>query len=157
MNEIQLTVTGHPVRMQGASYLPRSIQALQAMGQWKHDHAEAENAWLRADIGKAFQHFLALRLGNTPAVEMLPFVAEEWVEVIGEGMTEELDRERIRKGFNLMRRSLKWWPQPADLLKVLPRRHTRRDASQCVSTERQTDEQYAKGSETLKGILDLLG
>jgi len=151
--EIQLTVTGHPVRMTGASYVPRSIQALQALTAWKNDHSDAPDAWLRKDICAAFQHFLGLRLGNTPAVEMLPFVAEEWLDVIGEGMTEEVDRERIRQGFNSLRRQLKWWPQPSELLKILPRRQTappRRD----IVTEEQSDEAHARGSQALNDILE---
>lgn len=151
---IQLTVTGHPVRMQGASYIPRSVQALQAIIQWRNEHSDTPDAWLRQDICKAFQHFLALRLGNTPAVEMLPIVAEEWVDVIGDGMTEETDRERIRKGFNIMRRELKWWPQPADLLKVLPRRETP-PTGHHVRAER-SEEDHAAQSAKLQEILEAL-
>jgi hypothetical protein len=99
MNEIQYTVTGHPVRMHGAAYIPRSIQALQALSVWRNENAAAPDAWLREDICKAFKYWVGLKLGNTPAVEMLPITAEMWVEIVGEGMNEEQDRERVRVAF----------------------------------------------------------
>ena len=163
MNEIQYTVTGHPVRMQGAAYIPRSIQALQALSQWRNEGAAMEQGghtgpplqWLREDICKAFKHFLALRLGSTPAVEMLPIVAEEWVDVVGEGMTEDNDRERIRTAFNLLRRQLKWWPQPAELLKALPRR-TAPATNAHPAQAQPSDEDHAAASARFQDILDSL-
>lgn len=155
MNQIQYTVTGHPVRMQGAAYLPRSIQALQALSQWREEGKDLPDYWLREDICKAFKHFLALRLGSTPAVEMLPIVAEEWVDVVGEGMTEDNDRERIRTAFNLLRRQLKWWPQPADLLKALPRR-TAPATNVHPAQAQPSDEDHAAASARFQDILDSL-
>ncbi len=151
--EIQLTVTGHPVRMTGASYVPRSIQALLTLTEWKNVHDEAPDAWLREDICKAFKYMVGLRLGNTPAVEMLPITAEMWLEIVGEGMNEKQDRERVRAGFKQLLRSVKWWPQPSELLKILPRRQAaqpRRD----IVIEEQSDESHARGSDALKDILE---
>jgi len=147
---VQYTVTGHPVNLRGPSYVPRSIQALQALSEWR----DQDRTWLREDICKAFKYLVGLKLGNTPAVEMLPITAEMWLEIVGEGMTEEQDRDRIRAGFKQLLRSVKWWPQPADLLKVLPRRVQCRDASQCVSTAPQTDEAHAAASAKFQEILD---
>lgn len=119
-SSLQTTVLGFPT--QRGPYIPRSIQGLQILGQWQCQQPDAPDLWLRLEIAVAFKQFVCLRLGNTPAVEMLPFVAETWIDTIGEGMTEALDRERIKAGFKQLYRTLKWWPQPAELLKVLPRR-----------------------------------
>lgn len=154
MNQIQYTVTGHPVRMQGAAYVPRSIQALQTLSIWRNKNADAPDYWLREDICKAFKYLVGLKLGNTPAVEMLPITAEMWVEIVGEGMTEEQDRERVRTAFNRLRRELKWWPQPADLLKALPRRVTV-PAGVPVQAQ-QSDDDHAAASARFQEILDSL-
>ncbi len=150
---VQLTVQGYPVRTSG--YLPRSIQALQSLTTWRNEQADAPDNWLRQDICKAFQYLVGLKLGNTPAVEMLPITAEMWVEIIGEGMTEELDRERIRAGFKQLRRELKWWPQPADLLKVLPRRNVA-PGTKSAQAPPQSDEDHAVASARFQDILDSL-
>jgi len=148
----QTTVQGYPVRTSG--YLPRSIQALQALTEWKNVHDDAPDAWLREDIAKAMKYMVGLRLGNTPAVEMIPITAEMWLEIVGEGMNEEQDRERIRAGFKQLLRGVKWWPQPSELLKILPRRQAtppRRD----IVTD-QSDEQHAAASARFQDILDSL-
>lgn len=138
-----------------ASNLPRSIQALQAVKGWQYAQVGGADLWLRLEIGIGFQQFLCMRLGNTPAVEMLPFTAESWVTIVGEGMTEQLDRERIKQGFNLLYRSLKWWPQPAELLKVLPRRLAPPPSQKARAAEEADIDTTADG-ERLQDILDQL-
>lgn len=151
----QTTVQGYPVQTTG--YLPRSIQALQALTVWRDEHVETQNIaslqWLRQDICKAFQYLVGLRFGNTPAVEMLPITAEMWVEIVGEGMNEEQDRERIRAGFKQLRRELKWWPQPADLLKVLPRRTVAQQTCEVSKTSQVSEEEHARSSKAFEEIL----
>lgn len=154
-NDIQLTVQGFPVRTSGPSYLPRSVQALQTIGHWQYAQVGGENLWLRMEIGLAFQQFVCMRLGNTPAVEMLPFTAESWIETIGEGMTEKLDRERIKQGFKQLYRTLKWWPQPAELLNALPRRMTPPPSAKAKTAEEATVDTSADG-EALQDILDMI-
>lgn len=151
----QITVQGYPVRTNGAAYVPRSIQALQVVTEWKYQQAGAPDLWLRMEIAIAFQEMICLRLANTPAVEMLPFTAESWINTVGEGMTEELDRERIKQGFKLLYRTLKWWPQPAELLKVLPlRKPPRPGRTAREATDAQVDD--SAGSEALQSIIDML-
>lgn len=154
-NSVQLTVQGFPVRTSGPSYLPRSVQALQLVRQWQFQQTGTPDLWLRMEIGIAFNQFLCLRLGNTPAVEMLPFTAESWVETIGEGMTEQLDRERIKAGFKQLYRTLKWWPQPAELLNILPRRQAPPPSAKAKAAEEATLDASA-GDTALQDILDLL-
>lgn len=157
-NPPQTTVLGFPVRTTGASYLPRSVQALQGLTEWKKQNSDSPDHWLRQEIAVAFQWMVGLRLGSTPAVEMLPITAEMWVQVVGEGMTEELDRERIKAGFKLLLRSLKWWPQPADLLKVLPRRPTPSPAAMATAKANgMTDEEHAAQVKKFQDLMDSIG
>ncbi len=138
-----------------ASYVPRSIQALQIVSKWQYAQIGGDNLWLRMEICIGFKQFLCMRLGNTPAVEMLPFTAESWVETIGEGMTEQLDRERIKSGFKQLYRTIKWWPQPAELLNALPRR-TPPPSSPKVKAAEEPDIDTSADGERLQEILDLL-
>lgn len=107
-SSLQTTVLGFPT--QRGPHIPRSIQGLQILSQWQYQQPDAPDLWLRMEITIAFKQFVCMRLGNTPAVEMLPFTAETWVETIGEGMTEQLDRDRIKQAFKQLYRTLKWWP-----------------------------------------------
>lgn len=154
-NNVQLTVQGFPVRTTGPSYLPRSVQALQCVNQWQFQNNSTPDLWLRMEIGIAFKQLLCLRLGNTPAVEMLPFTAESWVETVGEGMTEDADRERIKQGFKQLYRTLKWWPQPSELLKVLPRRIMPPPSAKAQAAEEADVDSSADG-ERLEDILEML-
>lgn len=154
-SKIQLTVQGFPVRTSGASHLPRSIQALQIISEWKYQVPAEPDLWLRMEIAIAFQQFLCMRLGNTPAVEMLPFTAESWLNTIGEGMTEALDRERIKQGFKQLYRTLKWWPQPSELLNILPRRIAPPPSAKAKAAEEAEIDTTADGDK-LQEILDML-
>jgi hypothetical protein len=116
----QLSVLGYPVNLRGPSYLPRSVQALQGLGEWKRQQPDAPDQWLRLEIATAFQQMVMLKLGQTPAVEMLPMTAEMWVQVVGDGMNEAQDRDRVKAAFKQLFKTLKWWPQPEALLKALP-------------------------------------
>lgn len=152
----EVTVQGYPVRTSGASYLPRSIQALQAIGDWQYQRTDnPPDLWLRMEISIAFKQMVCLRLGNTPAVEMLPFVAETWVDTVGEGMTEQLDRQRIKQGFKQLYRTLKWWPQPSELLNILPRRITPPPSAKVREAD-EADIDTTASAEKLQEILDML-
>jgi hypothetical protein len=152
---LQMTVQGFPVRTSGPSYVPRSIQALQIISEWKYQVPAEPDLWLRMEIAIAFSQFLCMRLGNTPAVEMLPFTAESWLNTVGEGMTEQLDRERIKAGFKQLYRTLKWWLQPAELLNVLPRRIAPPPSNKVAKAE-EADIDTSAGGDKLQDILNLL-
>ena len=154
-HNLQTTVQGFPVRTSGPSHVPRSIQALQIVSEWQYAQIGPPDLWLRMEIAIAFKQFLCMRLGNTPAVEMLPFTAESWVETIGEGMTEVADRERIKQGFKQLYRTLKWWPQPAELLNALPRRIVP-PSSQKAKAAEDADIDTSAGGDKLQDILEML-
>ena len=136
-------------------HVPRSVQALQSVCNWKYQQTNSPDLWLRMEIAIGFQEMVCHRLGNTPAVEMLPFVAESWVNVIGEGMNEAQDRERVKAAFKQLYRTLKWWPQPADLLKALPVRKPLKQ-SQAAAAATEADVDVSEGVEKLQDIIDML-
>ena len=122
MTGTQLTVQGFPVNTRGPSYVPKTIQAQQFLIGWRDSNAAAPDAWLRLIICEAFRRMIARRMQDAPAADVIHTVAEDWLDIVGEGMTEDLDRERIIAGFKLIFRECKRWPQPSELLKRLPRR-----------------------------------
>jgi hypothetical protein len=150
---LQRTVQGYPVRSDGLTYIPRRAQGIMALAMWKSDpDAKPDEKWLRQEIGMAFQQMVCLALDGAPAAEMLPLTAEMWVQVVGFGLTEELDRVRIRAGFNQLYRKLKKWPMPTELTDILPARPKRAKLSEPERSE--TD--YAEGSRKFQDIMDTL-
>ncbi len=138
-----------------APHIPRRVQAIKALAEWKSAGHDQPLWWLRLEIGGAFQQLVALSLPGTPAVEMLPVAAEMWWLSLGEmELIEEIDRPRIRKGFNQLYTSIRQWPQPVDLIDKLPTRPQQRAAQ---TAPEQTAEQRAEGAARLREILDGLG
>lgn len=156
-NDIQPTTRGFlsPNPSGNASRTPRSIQALQIISEWKYQVPAEPDLWLRMEIAIGFSQFLCMRLGNTPAVEMLPFTAESWLNTVGDGMTEAIDRERIKQGFKQLYRTLKWWPQPSELLNILPRRIAPPPSPKAKAAE-EADIDTSAIAEALQDILDFL-
>lgn len=157
LSGVPLTVQGFPARTgPGGVYIPKTAQGLSNMIAWRNEHAEAPDYWLRLLICKAFQHMIPLRMQDAPAADMIHFVAETWIQIIGEGMTEELDRERIIAGFKLIFRECRRWPQPAELLKRLPRRVVK-SQSGTVNVQAVDEAAHERSAEAIDAILESLG
>lgn len=156
----QLTVQGFPIRTgPGGAYLPKTIQGMQTMIIWRNRHADAPDYWLRVLICHAFERMFPRRMQDAPAADAIEIVAEDWVDIVGEGMNEEQDRERIIAGFKLIFRECKRWPQPAELLKRLPRRQVKvkveEDFSQSQpQSQSDLEAAHARGSAALNEILE---
>lgn len=148
----QLTVQGYPIRTPGG----KTVQGLQSLIAWRNAHAEAPDYWLRLLICTAFSHMFARRMQDTPAADLIDTVAEGWVFDIGDGMTEELDRERIVAGFKLVFRECSRWPQPKDLLKRLARRIVKPQAG-TVNVDAEDCGAHERSAEALDAILESLG
>jgi hypothetical protein len=155
MNPIQqLTVQGFPVRTTGAN-VPKSVQALQTLIVWRNRHDDSPDYWLRAVICRAFERMIPRRMQDTPAADLIEFVAEDWIDIIGEGMEQDLDLDRVIAGFRLIFRECNRWPQPADLLKRLPRRSKPTPDSRTMETP-ISDEEHARQKAELQKIIDSL-
>lgn len=134
-------------------HVPRRVQAIRALAEWKQAGDDQPDFWLRQEIGKAFQQLVVLALPGAPAVEMLPATAEMWLLLMADmNLDEEIDRPRIAKGFMLMYTHLKFWPQLEALIANLPPR-----AEKAQAPPPRTEQQHADGAARLKDILDNLG
>lgn len=150
----QLTVQGFPIRTgPGGAYVPKTIQAQQHLISWRNTGKDTPDVWLRHIICEAFQRMISRRMQDAPAADLIEAVAEDWLDIVGEGMTEELDRDRIIAGFKLIFRECRRWPQPSELLKRLPRRITKPQAG-TVEAQAVDEEAHARGSAALSEILE---
>lgn len=156
IGRVQLTVQGFPVHRTG--YISKTNQTRCDMIAWKKAGEELPDTWLRLLIARYLELFYIKRLDGHPDGANLPIVAESWVEDIGYNLTEEVDSERLLAGFRLLSRSIKKWPQPAELLNCLPGRHSAPLRNNDPSAERsrsQTDPALATAA--LDKILESLG
>ena len=153
-----LTVQGFPSRaLPGGAYAPnKTLQGLQTLTIWRNENAKAPDYWLRAVISVAFQRMSPRRMQDAPAADVIHLVAEDWVDIVGEGMTEAQDLERIIAGFKLIFRECKRWPQPSELLKRLPRRIVKPQAGS-VNVDAVDEGAQARSAEALDKILESLG
>lgn len=149
----QFTVQGYAIRPPGG----KTVQGLQSLAAWRNAHAEAPDYWLRLLICTAFSHMFARRMQDTPAADLIDTVAEGWIFDIGEGMTEELDRERIVAGFKLIFRECSRWPQPKDLLKRLARRPSAPLRDRAVNVDAVDEGAHERSAEAIDAILESLG
>lgn len=151
---VKTTVQGYPIRTgPGGAYIPKTLQGMQLLGAWKKENASAPDAWLRLEICKGSQQMLLLRLDGAPAAELIAMTAEMWVTLIGPNLEEQIDRQRICKGFELLQRKIKRWPQPADLLEILPTRMVGKTAPKTTEAP-ISDEAHARGSAAFEEILE---
>jgi len=152
----QLTVQGFPVRTgPGGAYIPKTAQGMQSLVAWRNENTERPDHWLCEEISRGFQKLLLLRLDGVPAAELISMTAELWVDTIGYGMNEEQDRERIAKGFTLLQGKIKKWPQPVELMQILPTR-MKRTASTTATEAPISDEAHAKGVAAFDEIMERL-
>lgn len=146
----QRFAVGTGIKPAHTAQLPRRVQAIQALAQWRQVGDGQPDSWLRLEIGEAFQKMVCLALPGAPAVEMLPATAEMWLLLMADmDLTEEIDRPRIRKSFGLLYLHLKQWPQLADLVDNLPPR-----PQKAAPAPQRTEAQQADGAAKLQDILD---
>ena len=125
------------------------------MVQWQRGSAEAPDQWLRAIVARYLELFYVKRLEGHPAAESLPIVAESWVEDIGYNLTEEVDAERVTRGFMLLSRSIRKWPQPCELLKAMPGRQ-RKSSTTSAPVAIETAANHDLASSELDNIMNML-
>jgi hypothetical protein len=149
----QLTVQGFPVRTgPGGSYIPKTAQGMQSLVVWRNENTERPDHWLCDEISRGFNKLLLLlRLDGVPAAELIAMTAELWVDTIGYGMNEEQDRERIARGFTLLQGKIKKWPQPVELMQILP---TRMKSTSKTTEAPVSDESHARGRAAFDEILE---
>jgi hypothetical protein len=151
----QLTVQGYPLRpIFGVN---KTLEGAQYLCAWRNGSEELPDHWLRVIVCDVFRKLLIANTPGRPSAEFVTGAAELMVEVVGEGMTETLDGERVKQGFKLLFRTLNKWPQPADVLKVLPRRPSPKTSEVFKTSEVCTTvEGHALAADALDKIMDML-
>lgn len=143
MNDQLPTRTVQGYLVQPGGYVPRRMIGIQHLAKWKND-PEHVNAWLCKLIGSAFQSYVVMALHGQPAAEMLPMAAQLWVETLADmNLNEEQDKTRLETGIRKLTRQLKYWPQVASLIELMPNRETAPAAANVVQTRTVEDETAA--------------
>lgn len=119
--------------------------AIESLCEW------GASGWLERSLADGLCALITLGLDGTPAADVICRTADIW-RLVGERQglkIEDVDAPRIRAGFEkLLTQGLKRWPEPAELIKALPRRPER----QKLDEPPLTDEQRAAGQEALRRL-----
>jgi hypothetical protein len=149
---MELTVQGYPVHRGG--YVSKTVQAHAHMIKWQSGTENAPDQWLRALVARYLELFYIKRLEGHPSAEALPIVAESWIEDVGYNLTEA-DADRVTRGFMLLSRSIRKWPQPCELIKSMPGRAVSPGATSSKAEINEPETDHALASESLDNILNM--
>lgn len=151
----QTTVQGYPLRTgPGGIYVPKTIQAVRSLIDWRNAGHDTPDYWLRCIIAAAFERMTLRRMQDAPAADVIVIVAEDWLDIVGERMEQHIDQERIVTGFRMIFRECRRWPQPVDLIKRLPARILPK--SPRTTEAPMSDEEHAKIAAKFAEILESL-
>ncbi|WP_298434511.1 hypothetical protein [Geobacter sp.] len=121
--------------------------ALAALEEW------GGSDWLRAGIAQGLQAIVALNLKGAPAVDTVTLSADIWHATLKTKLTvEQVDTPRLSQAFGLLFPTLTEWPQPKQLIELLPPRPERAK----LPSIRPTDEQLAEGRAHLRALRERL-
>lgn len=131
----------------GLAPAPRGkrASAIVALSEW------AAAGWLERGLADGLSALITLGLDGTPAADVICRTADIWRLVAERAglKIEEVDAPRIVKGFEkLLSQGLNRWPEPAELIKALPRRPERPKLDEPPLTE----EQRQAGMEALRRL-----
>ena len=125
---------------------PRSkaAQAALALKQW------GEGCWLRREIAVSLSALVAQNLKHAPAAEVITANADIWHLTLKKSLTiEEIDLPRLWQAFEKLFPQLTEWPQPKQLIDLLPPRPQRQ-----AITQRATDADRQAGSRIMREYLE---
>lgn len=146
------TVLGFPVRTgPGGAYVPKTVQAVSSLIAWRNAGQGTPDYWLRCIIAVAFERMVTRRMQDAPAADLITVAAEDWLDIVGEKMEQDIDQERIVVAFRRIFRECSRWPQPADLIKRLPARIMPRQKHTMEAPI--SDEDHAKAAAKFAEIL----
>lgn len=110
--------------------------------------------WMRRELAAGLAQLSALNLSGRPAALDVTAVAQVWLDSLQRrrsDWTEQLDTGRLRQGFAHLIDHAEQWPNPRDLMNVLPPRPEPRQ--KLLPTPRLTPEQLAENRRKLAEIL----
>lgn len=117
-------------------------QAMIALGEW------AGADWRRLAIVTCLQGVIAQNLKFAPAADIITKNADIWFVSLKSMLTiEDIDGPRFLKAFSLLLPKLTEWPQPKQIIELLPPRPVRE-----AIRHKPTDADYQAGAQALKNI-----
>lgn len=120
----------------------KAAQAIKRLENW------VDGDWLRQQISVCLTALVAQNLKFAPAAEIITANADIWYVSLKTVLTiESVDTERLYKAFHLLIPKLTEWPQPKQLIELLPPRPHR----QAIRHELSEGDRVA-GSEMMKAI-----
>lgn len=120
----------------------KRAQALVSLREWAGDD------WLRTGICQGLQALVAQSLRGQPAAEMIALNADIWHGVLKKILTiEQVDAPRLVKGFERLLSEAVEWPQPKQLVGMLPSRPHRQ-----ALTHELTEADIEAGKEGLRKL-----
>ena len=125
---------------------PRSkaAQAIKALEAW------VDGDWLRQQISICLTALVAQNLKHAPAAEIITANADIWYVALKKYLTiAEIDTDRLYKAFHTLIPQLTEWPQPKQLIELLPPRPQRQ-----AITQRATDADRQAGSRIMREYLE---
>lgn len=120
----------------------KAAQAIKSLEAW------VDGDWLRQQISVCLTALVAQNLKHAPAAEIITANADIWYVSLKNHLTiEQVDTDRLYKAFHVLIPKLTEWPQPKQLIELLPPRPQRQAIRQTIS-----DTDAAAGAEALKKI-----
>lgn len=98
----------------------KAVSAVSDLSRW------AAGDWLRSAIAHGLAACIVRMLPRQPAADIITLTADTWHQALaGKLKIEELDAPRVSRGFELLLPTLTEWPQPKQLLDIMPKRPER--------------------------------
>jgi hypothetical protein len=112
--------------------------------------------WLEREIARGLQGLIALRLVGSPAEDSIELTLDVWlvaIESMSVNWNEQLDAERVRRGFRTLYRICDRWPPPRMFLESLGPR----EPPPPLPSPRITEAQRKKNVALLREMMKELG
>lgn len=121
--------------------------AIEALIAW------AGNDWLRCQIANGLTALVARSLKGQPGADIITLCADTWhVSLCRSLIIADVDADRCRQGFERLLARVEEWPQPKQLLDLLPARPNR----QSLRAPRPSDEENRTGLAELARLRETL-
>lgn len=135
-----------PLLRGGGGGVSKAAQAIKSLEAW------VDGDWLRQQISVCLTALVAQNLKHAPAAEIITANADIWYVSLKNHLTiEQVDADRLYKAFHVLIPKLIEWPQPKQLIELLPPRPVRQAIRQTPS-----DADYEAGAQALKNIRETL-
>lgn len=131
-----------------ANATSKRASAVNALLEW------GMTSWLHHRISTGLAALVARSLKGQPGADMIVLCADTWLLSLSRILTiEEIDAERVSRGFERLLAEVVEWPQPKQLVALLPSRPVR----QALREPSMSDAEHAETSRRMDELLKTLG